>query len=227
MKKLFLALIVLSALLLACGCAAPDEETDAATGATVDDNAAANDTPQDSDLVYLHIYETTAAQMENPANAAALADFAAANFQHEAAGTVKICAADGYSMETTAEQVLACTIEQTAENGVMLSDPELNVKNILYIQFEQEVIIFAQDKINVGELLSSLGMDTTIPYTFTAADGFDWATLGQEDTANSEIQPLDGTVNVMVPSIPNNGSVRDCLYFVPGHTQGAASSLVK
>ena len=132
MKKLFLALIVLSALLLACGCAAPDEGTDTATGATIDDNAAANDTPQDSDLVYLHIYETTAAQMENPANAAALADFAAANFQHEAAGTVKICAADGYSMETTAEQVLACTIEQTAENGVMLSDPELNVKNIRY-----------------------------------------------------------------------------------------------
>ena len=156
-----------------------------------------------------------------------LENFVAENFQHEADGEVKICATDGYSMDTTADKVLDCTIEQTAENGTMLSDSELNVKNILYIQFANEVIVFAQENINVGELLTSLGMDKTIPYTFTAADGFDWATLGQDDTINSEIQPVDGSVNVMVPSIPNNGSVRDCLYFVPGHTQGAASSLVK
>ena len=44
----------------------------------------------------------------------------------------------------------------------------------------------------MGDLLTSLGMDKTIPYTFTAADGFDWATLGQDDTINSEIQPVDG-----------------------------------
>ena len=229
MKKFCLSLIVFAALLLACGCMAENGDVDNITdpNAEIGNNAAQGDTQEDADLVYIHIYETTAAQMENTDSAAMLENFVAENFQHEADGEVKICATDGYSMDTTADKVLDCTIEQTAENGTMLSDSELNVKNILYIQFANEVIVFAQENINVGELLTSLGMDKTIPYTFTAADGFDWATLGQDDTINSEIQPVDGSVNVMVPSIPNNGSVRDCLYFVPGHTQGAASSLVK
>lgn len=230
MKKVCLLLLLLAALLFACGCAADNatEENNNDTNVETENNATDNENEDaDADLVYIHIYETTAAQMENAADAASLQAFVDANFQHEASGDVKIGATDGYTMETTADKVLACSVEQTAENGTMLSDAELNVKNILYIQFAKEVIVFAQDNINVGELLTSLGMDNTIPYTFSAADGFNWATLGEDDTINSEIQPVDGSVNVKVPSIPENGSVRDCLYFVPGHTQGAASSLVK
>lgn len=180
-------------------------------------------------IVRINIFETQKTKVTDNNGAFSLKEFVEKNFVSKPSGKepVTIVATDGFSMDTTADKVLKTSVSITSDNGPMLSDKDLNVKDILYIQFEHEVLLFAEKEVNVGKLLEALKMDTDSSYTFYASDGFKWATLDGEDTCNSVITPVEKTVHAAVPSVPEAGFVRGCVYFVPGHVPGAASAKVK
>ena len=159
-----------------------------------------------------------------------VSDIAASLFDAVPEGDAIVCLSDYSTKTVTNKAVLSWQVSQTDEGYVLQGDKlpdELKDKGILYIAFSDTALLFVSKDLETQPLFESLGLQTDIPFTFTAADGFSWATLDGDDTMSCVIMPVDGSVNVMVPSLKNGGSVRDCVFFVPEHTSGAASAVVQ
>ena len=159
-----------------------------------------------------------------------VSDIVSSQFDVVPDGNAIVCLSDYSTKTVTNESVISWQIAQTDEGYALKGDKipdEIKDKDVLYIAFADTALLFVSKELETRPLFESLSLQTDIPFTFTAADGFSWATLDGEDTMACVIMPVDGSVNVMVPSLKNGGSVRDCIYFVPEHTPGAASAVVQ
>ncbi len=159
-----------------------------------------------------------------------VSDMIASQFDAVPEGDAIVCLSDYSKKTVTNKSVLSWQIAQTDVGYVMQGDKipeEIKDQDVLYIAFADTALLFVSKDLETRPLFESLSLQTDIPFTFTAADGFSWATLDSDDTMSCVIMPVDGSVNVMVPSLKNGGSVRDCIYFVPEHTPGAASAVVQ
>ena len=96
-----------------------------------------------------------------------------------------------------------------------MSNPGLAVKNILYIQFANEVIYFVESDFTFGEVVTNLGLDSSKVFTFAASDGFEWPAVDAEDVEKAEVKcpaTTGSSVNVFFYSMGDQGAdLRDCV----------------
>lgn len=188
------------------------------------------------EISQVYVFETNVSSLNtinlDEAEVYSINDFINTFFSAVPKGNATVCGTDNYCVTVPAEEVLSYSLTLENDDGPVFVGTNITkrnqVKNMEYIAFANEVILFVEKDITMNVILSKLGMNMSIPYTFTAKDGFRWATLddGGIDSMDTVLQVVDGTVNAVVPSL-NKGSVRDVVFFVPGHTRGAASATVK
>lgn len=221
MKKFLTVLIPLLLVALAfAGCAT---DQDPATGEDVDNPV--NEEPTENPDVtvdginHIVFFESNIASLTPVDGAYSLADFVEATFNNTPSGEVTIAAADGYKATGTAEEVLALSVTLEGEDAPALtgemSNPGLAVKNVLYIQFANEVIYFVESDFAFGEVVTNLGLDSSKLFTFAASDGFEWPAVDAEDVETAEVKcpaTTGSSVNVFFYSMGDQGAdLRDCV----------------
>ena len=222
MKKFLTVLIPLLLVAFAfAGCANEQEPTTPEDNdLTVDEGPTDN---QDEVVVdginHIVFFESNIASLTPADGAYSLADFVDATFNNAPTGEVTICATDGYKATGTVEEVLALGVTLEGEDAPSLTgemiNPGLAVKNILYIQFANEVIYFVESDFTFGEVVTNLGLDSSKVFTFAASDGFEWPAVDAEDVEKAEVKcpaTTGSSVNVFFYSMGDQGAdLRDCV----------------
>ena len=172
-------------------------------------------------IQHILFFESNLSKLEAKDGAYALKDFIKENFKiKEPAGTVTICAIDGYKTEADVKDIINLSISTEGEDAPTfvgdLPSKKLAVRNMLYIQFENEVIYFANTDYTFDKVVENLGLDETKTFTFKASDGFEYDAADAEDLKKAEVKSPKTTgesVNVHFYSMPKPGGadLRDCV----------------
>lgn len=173
------------------------------------------DAPVAEFISHIMIFETCAATMTPDADGYSIASFVDEYFGSTPNGEVEVCSTDGYCANSTADEMMNFYIVAEGENSPTLAGKDISkglmVKDILYISFGKEVILFVESDFPFGEVISNLGLDSNMVYNFVATDAYEYAAEDAADAENAEMRSPATTGNLVNVYFDSMGAaMREC-----------------